>query len=69
MGWCFAKVNNKLAEIFFDDDKPLKSKIFGHCYIKREEYKTKREQKMIDEDIKKVRVVFRNKKYKLVKTK
>ena len=67
MGWCFAKVNNKLAEIVFDDDKPLKSKIFGHAYVKRENYKTKHEQKMIDADLKKVKVVYRNKKYKLIK--
>ncbi|MBU1046792.1 hypothetical protein KKH36_03375 [Patescibacteria group bacterium] len=69
MRWCFGKVNNRLAEIYFDDDKLLESKIFGHCYIKQENYKTKKEQKMIEKDLKKVKVVYRNKKYKLVKVK
>lgn len=64
MHWCFAIVNNKLAEIYFTEKT---KKIFGHCYVKREEYKTKSEQKMIDRDIKKVRLMYRNKKYKKVK--
>jgi len=46
MSWCFAIVNNRLAEIYFEEkmDKP---KIIGYCYVKKEEYKTKREQKWI----------------------
>ena len=47
-GWSFAIVNGRLAEIHF-------KKGFGiwtHCYVKRSEF-SKREQKMIDEDIKK----------------
>ena len=47
-GWSFAIVNGKLAEIHFK--KGLG--IWAHAYVKREEYKTKREQKMIDQDIK-----------------
>ncbi len=69
MGWCFGKVNNRLAEVYFDDDKPLKSRVFGHFYVKQENYKTKKEQKMIEKDLKKVRIVYRNKKYKLIEMK
>lgn len=54
-GWCFAIVNGRLAEIYFDK----KHGIYGHCYIKREEY-DKREQKMIDSDIKKYKFVYRS---------
>jgi len=54
-GWCFAIVNGKLAEIFFDK----KFGIYGHCYVKLEEY-NKREQRMIDADIKKYHFTYRN---------
>ena len=53
-GWSFAKVNGRLAEIHFDK----KYGVYAHCYIKREEY-SKQEQKMIDEDIKKCRFIYR----------
>ncbi len=66
MPWCFAIVNNKLAEIYFDENKDGKPKIFGHCYVKKEEYKTKQEQKWIEQDTKRVKAVYRNKKYKLI---
>ena len=63
-GWCFAIINNRLGEIFFENDhKKKKSFIWGHCYVKRSEYKTKREQRQIDADIKKYRITYRNKKY------
>ena len=48
-GWCFAIVNNRLAEIHFA--KGLG--IWAHAFVKRSEFHTKKEQKMIDEDIKK----------------
>ncbi len=63
MSWCFAIINGKLSELFFEPGK-TKPKILGHCYVKREEYKTKREQKMIDEDIAKYKFSHRNKIYK-----
>jgi len=53
-GWCFAIVNGRLAEISF----AKKYGIYGHYYVKREEY-NKGEQKMIDADIKKCRFVYR----------
>ena len=52
-GWCFAIINGRLAEIYFDK----KYGIYGHCYVERKEY-TKREQKMIDSDIKRYQFVY-----------
>lgn len=66
MSWCFAIVNGKLAEIYFDKKKNSQTKIWGHCYIEKRDYKTKQEQKWIKQDTKRVRVVYRNKKYKLI---
>ncbi len=54
-GWSFAKVNGRLAEIHFDK----KYGVYAHAYVKRSEYKTKREQKMIDVDIKKCQFIYR----------
>lgn len=72
MSWCFAIVNGKLAEIFFDEmtEKARTKKqmrIFGHCYVKKEEYETKKEQQWIAKDTKEMRLVYRNNVYKLHK--
>ena len=61
--WSFAIVNGRLAEIHFKAGKGI-SGIWGHCYVKRSEYKTKIEQKMINADIKNYRLTYRNKIYK-----
>ena len=53
-GWCFAMVNGRLAEISFRKGYG----IWGYCYVRREEY-TKREQRMIDADIKTCRFTYR----------
>lgn len=34
MNWCFAIVNGKLAEIYFETNKG-KPKILGHCLVKK----------------------------------
>ena len=65
MSWCFAKVNNRLAEIFFDEGKNREPLIIGHCCVRKDEYKTKKEQKWINDDTKKVKIAYRNKKYRL----
>jgi len=62
MNWCFAIVNGRLAEIYFDKGK--KHKVFGHCYVRLNEYKTKKEQDMIKVDIKRFRFTYRKGKYK-----
>lgn len=63
MSWSFVIVNNKLAEIFFDKNKKGHVKIRGHCYVKKEEYKTKKEQRWIIEDTKRTKVKYQKKKY------
>ena len=67
MFWRFAIINNRLGEIYFDKKKNDRIKILGHCYVKREDLKTKQEQKCITEDIEKARVIYRNEEYKLIK--
>ena len=64
--WAFALINGRLAEFDFEIDRGKFYFGIGHCYVKRSEYKTKYEQKMIDEDIKKYRFTFRNGKYRKV---
>ena len=61
MHWSFAIVNNRLAEIFFQGKN--KSKIFAHCYVKAEEYKTKLEKSWIAQDVKRFRFLFKRGKY------
>jgi hypothetical protein len=62
--WCFAIVNNRLAEIYFEnDDKKKKTTVWTHCYVKRNEFTTKKELREIDQDTKRNRFIFRNKKY------
>lgn len=65
MSWCFALVNNRLAEIYFDKVKG-KSKIVAHCYVKRQDYRTKKEQKWIKQDTKKYRLIYQKGRYKMV---
>lgn len=62
MGWCFAIINNRLAELYFEKSKSG-IKFQGHCYVDRLEFKLKSEQKSIDKDIAKFRFTYRNKKY------
>ncbi len=54
-GWSFAIVNSRLAEIYFDK----KYGVYSHCYVRRLEYKSKREQGIIDEDIRKCQFTYR----------
>lgn len=67
MNWCFAIINNKLAEVFFEKKKNGKPEFQNHCYVKKEDYKTKQEQKWIEKDTKKVKLVYRKGEYKLLK--
>lgn len=66
MNWCFAIINGRLAEIFFEKSGN-KLEFLGHCYVKKEEYKTKKEQKWIDEDTRKYKLSHRKADYKLLK--
>lgn len=62
IGWNFAIINGRLGEIIFQIGKGI-SGIVAHCYVDRKEFKTKREQKMIDADIKRNLFTYRNMKY------
>ena len=64
--WAFALINGRLAEFDFEIIKGKFYMGMGHCYVKRSEYKTKYEQKMIDKDIKHYRFTCRHKKYRRV---
>lgn len=63
-GWAFAIINNKLAEFYFNKKK--RGSIHSHCYVKLEEYKTKREQKIIKDDIAKYKFTWKKGEYKQV---
>ena len=63
MSWAFALINNRLSEIYFEK----RGKMFvmqGHCYIRREEFTTKKEQKEIDTDIRKHVLSYRTGRYR-----
>lgn len=62
--WCFAVINRRLGEIYFRVGKSARG-VYAHGYVDRKKF-TKREQKMIDEDIKKYRFTYRNKQYRRV---
>lgn len=64
MSWRFAIINNRLAEIFFEGKNPNPTKIFGHAYVNRAEYTTKKEQKWITADTKKLKFSYRQGAYK-----
>lgn len=63
MGWCFAIINGKLAEIFFDQKKNERI-VFGHAYVKESDYKLKREKIWIEKDTKKCQFSYRKGTYK-----
>ena len=66
MNWCFAMINGRLAEVFFER-KGEEIKFLGHAHVKASEYKTQAEKKTIKDDTTKVRLSYRNGKYLKVK--
>ena len=68
MSWNFAIINKKLAELYFDDKRGSNRVPHGHCYVNRDEFTTKREQKEIETDIKKYMFTYRSKKYRNILT-
>lgn len=63
MNWCFAIINNKLAEVYFEKKKG-KIKFLGHCYVNRSDYRSKKEKEWIDKDTIRVQLTYRNGVYK-----
>ena len=66
MSWCFAIINSRLGEIYFDRKKTGQIKFLGHCYVKKEDFKIKEERNALEEDIKKFKIIYKNKKYKII---
>ncbi len=64
--WAFALINGRLAEFHYEISRGKFYMAYGHCYVKRSEYKTKYEQKMIDKDLNKYRFTYRDKQYRKV---
>ena len=64
MGWQFAIVNGRLAEIYFDELKGKKIKIRGHCYVDERTRWTKEEKQWIAIDRECNRSSYRNKSYR-----
>src|SRR3989344_5875301 len=63
MCWSFAIVNNKLAEIFFEN-KRGKTCFYGHVYVKEPDYATKKERRWIKEDSDRYQLTYRKGMYK-----
>ncbi len=69
MSWCFAEINNKLGEIYFDKVRrgnKLRTIFKGHCYVKKGEFElmTKEERQALDKDVSQYHFSYRNGKYK-----
>jgi len=65
MNWCFAIINSKLAEVYFER-RYGKIKYLGHCYINKSEHKTKKEKDYIKNDTQHMKIVYRNGSYKII---
>jgi len=63
MGWQFAIVNGRLAEIYFDELKGKRRCIRAHCHVDEKTKWTKEERRWIAIDKKHNRFSYRNKKY------
>ena len=58
MGWCFAIVNGRLAEIFFEKTRNNVG-LAGHAYVNKGDYKTKREKMWIENDTGKFKLTYK----------
>ncbi len=65
MNWSFSLVNGKLAEVFFEKAGGT-DKIVSHAFVKKSEYKTKKEKTWIDCDTVKVQLEYKNGRYKKI---
>ena len=57
--WCFAFINNRLAELYFDRDKKGRLLLEGHGYIDDTKGWTREEKKWIPIDTKKYQFSYR----------
>lgn len=63
MGWCFAKVNGKLAEVYFTKVKGI-TMFHGHSYVNETDYNLKKELVWIKKDTKKFNLLYKKSVYK-----
>jgi len=63
MNWCFALINNKLSELFFERHDDEEIEFLGHCDVQEEEYTTKKEKQWIEKDTKHNQFTYRKGKY------
>lgn len=64
--WAFALINGRLAEFHYEIERGKFYLAYGHCHVKRSEYKTKQEQRWIDKDTEKYLFTYRNKQYRRI---
>lgn len=67
MCWSFALINGRLAEVYFRKTKKGIN-FYAHAWVKKSEYKTKKEQSYIEKDTKKVKLKYRNGKYEQIES-
>jgi len=67
MCWSFATINGRIGEIYFNKDKNGRIRFEGHSYVKRSDFTIPAELRALEKDIKKYKVIYRNKRYKFVK--
>jgi len=69
MVWNFAIINNRLGEIYYDVDKKGKVEFRGHCYVTDKEKREmcSEERNYLKKDIEGVKLIYKNKKYRVVK--
>ena len=65
--WCFALVNGRKGEIFFQQQANGKKKIIAHYYLKETDPIIKKMKTTINRETQELRVVYRNKKYRIIK--
>lgn len=63
-GWCFAMLNGRPAEIYFRRRPGRLPEVLGHCYVRRSEFRTKKERQQIDRDMRHVRLSYRHRVYR-----
>ena len=66
MNWCFATINNRPGEIYFERIRSGQVKFLGYCYVKREDFTLKEERNAFDKDVKKFKIVCDDERYKIV---
>jgi len=54
--WMFGIINRKLSEVFFEKKSSGKIECLGFCYVKKSEYKSRRERGYIQEDTKRLKL-------------